>query len=319
MSLTIALTYDLKTDYKVVSDLPSDELAEFDDEETIADVERTMIELGHKPIRVGNLFKLVQALATNEHNSWDLVWNVVEGYHGTAREAQVPGLLEAWQIPSIFSNAATLAIIHDKVLTKVVLANHGVATAPFVAIRWQDTFHDLSTEEWQTLFSQKKAGAQIFSPGLPAVFVKPSMEGSSKGIYAFNKACSTEELNTAIRKLQQRFPNQDLLVEPFLQGREFTVSLLGSGRKARVLGTIEHRFKAGSATDFMGYDLKWDDDHSQAMINCAEDTSFDLLVKAAETLGLEAWRTMGCYDAGRVDIRCQELGKHAQPFVLEVC
>ncbi|CZT14959.1 uncharacterized protein RCC_12270 [Ramularia collo-cygni] len=318
MSLTIALTYDLKADYEITESMPVDELAEFDSEEVIAGLEQSMIELGHKPIRVGNLFQLVRALAAGEHKAWDLVWNAAEGYHGTAREAQVPGLLEAWQIPCIFSNAATLASIHDKALTKMILAHRGVATAPFLTIRWQDEVPTLGVEEWRRRFPRLEDDLQIFTTRIPAVFVKPTMEGSSKGIYTSNKAHSAEDLNAAIRTLRQRFPTQNLIIEPFLQGREFSVSILGSGGEARVLGAVEFQFKPGSTTDFLALELKDDDNAWLDIIKDTKDSSIDPLVETVKTLALEAWRAIGCYDAGRVDVRCQGIGDEARPFVLEI-
>lgn len=317
MSLNIALVYDLKDDWEKhePTDMTPEDLQEFDDEGVIAGLCLAIQDLGHKPIRVGNVFALVQALASNahEHQSWDLVWNAAEGYHGTAREAQVPGILEAWQIPFVFSNAATLAAVHDKALTKIMLAHRGVATTPFLTIQQQDEVEDLTTfKEWRKMLSPS---IDIFSPEMPALFVKPNMEGSSKGIYACNKVQSVEELNGTLRFLRQRFPSQDLIVEPFLHGREFTVSLLGSGRDARVIGAIEFKFMPGK-TDFLGLDMKdgkvWLD-----IIHGTEDSS-DPHIIAAKSLALDAWRAMGCHDAGRVDIRYQGFGDQAKPFVLEV-
>lgn len=63
--------------------------------------------------------RLVERLASGEHKEWDLVLNIAEGLHGLAREAQVPCLLEAYDIPFTFADAATTALCLDKGRTKV--------------------------------------------------------------------------------------------------------------------------------------------------------------------------------------------------------
>jgi D-alanine-D-alanine ligase-like ATP-grasp enzyme len=154
---------------------------------------------------------------------------------------------------------------------------------------------------------------------MPALFVKPAMEGSSKGIYDFNKALSVDDLNSAAQKLRLRFPGQDLLVETFLSGREFTVSLLGTGDEASVLGSIEHAWAPDAGIDFWTHSIKEDEKTAGAEIDVAAKVDpKDPVVQAAEALALRTWRALGCRDGGRVDVRCQGSGEHAKPFVMEV-
>lgn len=75
--------------------------------------------LGHHVTLVPGIESLVQLLAAGTHKSWDLVFNMAQGFHGSAREAEVPALLEAYQIPFTFSAAATMALCQNKMLTKV--------------------------------------------------------------------------------------------------------------------------------------------------------------------------------------------------------
>jgi D-alanine-D-alanine ligase len=114
---------------------------------------------------------------------------------------------------------------------------------------------------------------------------------------------------------------------PFLRGREFSVSLLGSGAEARVLGTNEILYEAGS--DFQGSDVELYGTRKARALGATTaahgagdgdaDTDTDVIRGAAEALALEAWRAIGCRDAGRVDVRCQGTGEEdAQPMVLEV-
>ena len=75
--------------------------------------------LGHNVVNIDGLKPLISKLADLSHTKWDLALNVVEGMHGLAREAQVPCLLEAYEIPFTFADAATTSLCLDKGRTKV--------------------------------------------------------------------------------------------------------------------------------------------------------------------------------------------------------
>lgn len=65
----------------------------------------------------------------------DMVFNVAEGMHGLCREAQVPSLPKAYEIPFTFADAATYnRIVFVKGRTKMVLEHFGIHTAPFTVI-----------------------------------------------------------------------------------------------------------------------------------------------------------------------------------------
>lgn len=69
--------------------------------------------------RLGDIMRIVACLARNAFRQWDLVFSISEGLYGAAREAQIPALCDAYRIPHVFSEAATLALCLDKGKTKV--------------------------------------------------------------------------------------------------------------------------------------------------------------------------------------------------------
>ena len=106
---------------------------------------------------------------------------------------------------------------------------------------------------------------------------------------------------------------QPVLVEAFLPGREFTVGLLGTGAAAAAFGTIEVHLRAAAEPLIYSYQNKE---------NCEElveyrlvDAAADATVREAEAIALQAWRVLGCRDAGRIDIRCDARGN---PQFMEV-
>ena len=64
--------------------------------------------MGHQTDRIGNGRRLVERLAAGDR--WDLVFNIAEGLHGLAREAQVPAILDLYEIPYTFSDPLVLAV-----------------------------------------------------------------------------------------------------------------------------------------------------------------------------------------------------------------
>ncbi len=130
----------------------------------------------------------------------------------------MPALLEAYDIPYVFSDPLTLALALDKAMAKRVVRDAGVPTADFAVIERLD---------------------DIAKVALPyPLFLKPVAEGSGKGIDARSKVDDVASLRSVATDLLGRF-DQPVLVETFLPGREFTVGITGTGADAEVLGVSE--------------------------------------------------------------------------------
>jgi len=234
--------------------------------------------------------QLVSALAAGQR--WDLVFNICEGLHGRAREAQVPALLDAYEIPSTFSDALILALSLDKGLTKTIVRAAGVPTPDFAVV------------------SAPEDIARITLP-FP-VFAKPIAEGTGKGVTPASKINSRRELESVGSELLARF-RQPVLVERFLPGREFTVALWGTGEQAEVIGTMEIVLLSQAEPEVYSYVNK---ERSEELVDyhlVRPDESPE--ARDAERISLAAWQALGCRDAGRIDVRCDEQG---QPCFLEV-
>src|ERR1700759_2414849 len=126
--MRIGVTYDLRDDYRALG-LSEEETAEFDAEETIAAVCDALAGLGHTPVRIGHVKALAAALVAGERLGG--VFNICEGLRGVAREAQAPALLEAYDIPFVFSDPLTLALALDKAMDKRVVRDKGAPGADF--------------------------------------------------------------------------------------------------------------------------------------------------------------------------------------------
>lgn len=283
--LLIGLTYDLRSDY-LAEGYSLEETAEFDKPDTIEGIENGIRAHGFRPERIGNAKALVQALAAGK--KWDLVFNIAEGMFGVARESLVPALLDAYRIPYTFSDPAVLTIALDKALTKTLVRDAGIATAPFACLH---------------------TTGDIARVNLPfPLFLKPLAEGTGKGISNRSKVQTPAELRAVATELLERF-HQPVLVETYLPGREFTVGLVGDGECAEVLGWIEVLFHPGSGGIY-SYETKTD---YEKLVTYAVPS--DAVAKEAAAVALAAWRALRCVDAGRIDVRCDAAGR---PNFIEV-
>jgi D-alanine-D-alanine ligase len=287
--MLIGLTYDLRADY-LAAGYGEEETAEFDRPDTIEAVDAALGQLGHQTERIGNGRQLVQRLAAG--GRWDLVFNFAEGLRGIAREAQVPAILDLYEIPYTFSDPLVLALTLHKGLTKVVVRGAGIQTADFAVV-------------------QRPDDADRVDLPLP-LFAKPVAEGTGKGITAASKVRERAALRPICEELLARY-RQPVLVETFLPGREFTVAVLGSGDDARVLGSMEVHLLPGAEADVYSYHNKeQSEEFCQYHLGRPDE---DAEVRQAEQLALAAYRALGCRDAARVDFRSDAQGR---PNFLEI-
>ena len=278
--MLVGMTYDLQQDY-LDRGYGRDEVAELDSPVTVEAIRQALVSAGHEVELIGGVMPLTRALAQGRR--WDMVFNFAEGMRGLAREAQVPALLDAWDIPYTFSGPEVLALCLHKGWTNAVLRAHGVPTADFRIVN--------AVEEADNV--------ELPFP----LFVKPVAEGSSKGVSEKSLVNDRQELREICAHVLDVF-RQPALVETFLPGREFTVGLLGSGSDCRVLGVMEVLCTASGDACAYTYANKqeW---RERALYELAND---DRAAQAAE-VARAAWQALGCLDAGRVDVRLDRQGQ----------
>lgn len=288
-AMRIGLTYDLRSSY-LAGGLSELETAEFDRDDTIDALERALKPLAREVVRIGSARELIERLAAGDR--WDLVFNITEGLSGVGREAQVPAILDVYGIPYTFSDTLITALCLHKGLTKTVVQDAGVPTADAMVVA---TLADL-------------AKCQLRFP----LFAKPVAEGTGKGVTGASRIANPAELDAVCRKLLAEF-RQPVLVEEYLPGREFTVGILGTGEDAQPLGTLEIILLEGAEKGAYSYENKerCEELVEYRLVQAANDP----LVHAAERIALQAWRALGCRDAGRVDLRCNAAG---EPHFLEI-
>jgi len=280
----IGFTYDLRDDY-LREGYSAEETAEFDAIETIDAIEQALVSLGHTVDRIGGVKKLSARL--NAGDRWDLVFNYAEGMFGFAREAQVPSLLDAFEIPYTLSDGLVFALTLHKGMTKHVVRSLGIRTPDFAVV------------------SSASEAAMVRLPY--PLFAKPVASGSSVGVSAASHVTNAASLETTCRELIEKY-RQPALVETFLPGREFTVGIAGTGDEARVIGVLEVTLTGNAEAHGYSYANK-------KQINAKYRIAKDAAASEAADIALGAFTGLGCRDLARVDCRCDADGR---PQFLEI-
>ncbi len=285
-ALKVGMTYDLRDDYLKEGYSP-EETAEFDSPDTISAIEKVIREQGYEACRIGNIRALTRRLAAGDR--WDIVFNIAEGVSGFGREAQIPALLEAFNIPYTFSDPLGQALTLHKGMTKHVVRDLGIPTPDFAVIRNKE---------------------EIAAINLPfPLFAKPVAEGTGKGITATSKIENRQELQEVCLHLLQNF-RQPVLVETYLSGREFTVGILGTGGSARALGVLEVILRPEAEKNAYSYENK---EHYEKLVQYV--LVDDIEARQAMEISLAVWRGLDLKDAGRIDLRSDSQGR---PHFMEV-
>ncbi|XP_031628636.1 uncharacterized protein LOC116344299 [Contarinia nasturtii] len=196
--------------------------------------------------------------------------------HGRGGEdGTLQAVLESLNIPYTGSGVMASAIAMSKLRTKLLWRGYNLPVARFV---------------WLTR-QQKEAGLddstlkKIEALGLP-IFIKPSNEGSSIGV---SRVDCLDALSAA---LEEAFKyDNDVLIEAFLSGAEYTVGILGD----QVLPSVRIQSENG----FFDYNAKYISDKTQFFCPSGLSEKREAEIRA---LVSSAWRVLGCNGWGRIDV-----------------
>ncbi|MGE5543233.1 MAG: D-alanine--D-alanine ligase family protein, partial [Bacillota bacterium] len=192
------------------------------------------------------------------------------------------------------SGVLTLAIGLDKPIAKKVFAYHGIPTPKFRVFNVCD---------------------EVSSDGMCfPLFVKPAHEGSSMGVSPSSVVRNESELRYQVDYVT-RFYRQAALVEEFLEGREFTVGIIGNGSPLCLpIREILYDHVPTEHGKVYSRQFKVEFDQENKYYQCPANITEEEAA-AIRAVALDAYRALGCRDVGRVDLRMDRDGR---PNVLEV-
>ena len=214
----------------------------------------------------------------------DAVFNALHGRWG--EDGCVQGLLELMEIPYTHSGVLASALAMDKQMAKTVVATAGVTSPEGIVIK------------------AKELGD---SDPMPRPYVvKPVREGSSVGVRIVREGDNQPPIG-----VHGWEPETDLLVEPFIAGRELTVGVMGD----KALAVTEIR---PLGEGFYDYDAKYSQDAKVAAVHVVPAEVPETIYAQAMDAALAAHDALGCRGVSRSDFRYDDTrGSPGRLYYLE--
>jgi D-alanine-D-alanine ligase len=213
---------------------------------------------------------------------------VLIGIHGTPGEdGKLQGYFDLMNLPYTSCDASTSAITFNKRYTCAIAGSSGFHVAKSILLYRNNYSGDISTLEKLQL----------------PIFVKPNNGGSSIGISKVNRV---EDLKSAIDKAFME--DSQVLVEEFIQGREFTIGVYKSNGNIITLPFTE----VITQNEFFDFEAKYNGKSTEITPAVCSLETTELVRNAASGI----YALFNCNGVVRMDfIFNEELNK---PFLLEI-
>jgi D-alanine-D-alanine ligase len=279
--MKIAVLANIKEDAPVSPDDPPGLWNDLDDNETVEAILESLAELGHAARYLPGVFNSVEELVRFQP---DLVFNSTEGHYSNSREAQMPAVLDMLRIPYTCAGVLGMMLSHNKHIAKNQFLQAGLPTAKFMVVEDARNIPE----------------SDLKYP----MFVKPAFEGSSIGITDSALVNNYEELEKQVLWLSETLHTL-VLVEEYIEGREFTVGILGEEPLPVVeifspIGFYSHTQKENFASEIYRV--------------CPAQLT-NMQAKEFQEMALKAKKVLNLEDVCRMDMRMDNAGN---PYILEV-
>ena len=279
--LRVGITYNLKKDVK--SDV-LDQEAEYDSIETVLAIKDVLEGVDCKVELVEADEHLLSKLADSK---FDIVYNIAEGHGDRGREAQVPAILSFLGIPFTGSDETTLGIALDKALAKRLVASYHIRTPNYQVFSAPD---------------QKLKRNFRF----PAI-VKPNAEGSGKGISDISIVFDAAQLYKLLEANMSMY-KQEMLVEEYISGREFTVGVVGNGNDVQVFTPMEIVYlNKENPYNIYSYSVK-QNFKKHVKYECPASINREINQEMMNT-SRRIYEALACKDCARIDFRLSDDNK----------
>ena len=257
------------------------------------DIEQSLQEHGHATAAVPIRDDIWGPLKKYDPDEW-MIFNLCESIRNkTYLEPYIISVFEHLGFRYTGSGRRTLANCLNKARAKEILRAHGIRTASY------------------QIFTPWTIQRQLEFP----LFVKPVSEDASIGITLDSVVQDERSLRRQVRYIWEMY-QEPALVEEFIQGREFNVTLLGNDNP-RVMPLSEINFHIRNPlARIVSFRAKWvpsSPEYLGTPPTCPARVS-ETLKARIEDVARRAYMAMGLHDYGRVDLRV----KNGVPYVLEV-
>ncbi len=271
-----------------------------DEQDTLiqtGEISAALVRLGFEVQTYSFGFDFASAEASLRDIQPDFVFYLVESVKGSVRLQYVAAaMLDLMGIPYTGCSAGSMAILSDKVSSKMMMAEAGLPTP--------DCFTENS-------FDIRRGGRYI---------VKSTSEHASVGIDSASVVSSTMEARKLIAEKRLEYGGE-WFAERYIEGREFNVAVIADGAGGyEVLPPAEIIFKDFPAhmPKIVDFAAKWDENsfaYHSTVRNFDFPESDRILISKLKTLTLKCRNLFALKGAARVDFRVDERGR---PWIIEI-
>lgn len=267
---------------------------ELDVLEQVVYIEQNLTGLGIESYRKGITLNFINELESILTEKPDFVFNLVESLNNKGELCYfVPALLNMYNIPYSGNPLEAMFITTSKLLTSRTLKSSGITNPPA-----------FSPSQYKELTAGQK------------YIIKPVWEDGSLGINADSVFTYLPEKDEWIRS----FRDSHWIIETFIDGREFNISLLAGEKGPEVMPAAEMVFHNydDSMPRIVDFRAKWDEDSFEYK-NTRREFPGEKLGKALSDrindAALKCWQVFGLKGYARVDMRVDH---NDIPYVIEV-
>lgn len=251
---------------------------------------RALDELGYQVTIVPLLPPVEHARDILKAIDTDLVFNLFEGFDTRPKtEATIAGIMSEMGLTYTGCSAAALALGLDKAKTKDLMRAHGI-----------------STPKYQLLTPETVSQFQLSFPCI----VKPAGQDASHGLSADSVVTDQASLERQVTGVSRAFGG-DALVEEFVDGREFNVTVMGNDEVAVLpISEIVYSLPPGMPR-VLTYAAKWEENtpyFNGTKVVCPAEIGVEesaMLLQAA----VAVFKLVVKHGYARVDMRLDSEGK----------
>ncbi|MDD8025758.1 MAG: hypothetical protein PHI34_04540 [Acidobacteriota bacterium] len=296
-SLRVALIYNAFRDSQPGE--PSDSGSEDDLRLMIRHMARAIRRLGHSVVIVPLADDLAALQRKLRRIRPDVVFNQYDDVvHGALYEMRVASFIRMLGFPITGSPALGLGLSRDKFMALSLLKGAEIPIPTDTALIAR--VGQIDERKWH----------------FPLI-IHPGQEHAGIGLDRQSVVETKTALRDKVREVIRDY-HQPVLIQHFLPGREFNVGVVG-GKRPRVmpLAEVDYSGLPESIPPIMSYAAKWIStsiEYKRTRVICPAKVEPALAVRIGE-IAAKAFRTIGGWGYGRVDMRLDENG---DPRVLEV-
>ena len=263
-------------------------------------IERTLRERGYR-VSIFNFNRFPEVIDDLKNSDVDLVINMCERINGSSLlEPHGAAVFDMLRIPYTGSNPFTLSLCIDKIRVKKLLS-----------------YHNIPTPKWDYAYTMEdKISEDLRYP----LIIKPANTDNSIGITNDSVVTNRRELQKQLERIIVEV-GSPALVEEYIEGDEYDVSILGSERHdLQVLPLSRSIFKdlPEGYWHIFPYNAKWSLDpvYDNKVITQKPPKNIAKKLESLITeIALDTYTILDCHDYGRVELR---VDADDNPYVLEL-